>query len=298
MRQRSWGIGWFALLGVACSIGQAQPAADALRAEFATLQATEIGRVVDRPLYLRSSDSAERMQGEIHALVQQPYPDLRRELARPDSWCSILILHLNIKYCRTVARPDQTELVAGMGRKVDQPLADAYWLRLSHRVDSADDDYFRVSLLAPSGPMGTTDYRIVVQAVPYSKRQTLLQLSYAYSFGASARLAMQIYLSSFAREKVGFSIVGRAADGQPVHVDGVRGVLERNTMRYYLAIESYLGAANLPPSQREQKSLQDWFDATERYARQLHELDRSLYLEMKERELRRQETERPPQIAP
>jgi hypothetical protein len=74
-------------------------------------------------------------------------------------------------------------------------------------------------------------------------------------------------------------------------VGGLRGVLERNTVRYYLAIEAYLGAQSLPAAQQTQKSLQDWFDATERYAEQLHELSRDEYLVMKQRELQRQATE-------
>ena len=32
-----------------------------------------------------------------------------------------------------------------------------------------------------------------------------------------------------------------------------------------------------------------WFDATERYARQLHEMDRATYLAMKQREYARQQ---------
>ena len=71
-------------------------------------------------------------------------------------------------------------------------------------------------------------------------------------------------------------------------------MLERNTLRYYLAIESYLEAQAQPRAERAEKSLQLWFDATERYAAQLHEVDRDAYLEMKRRELKRQQTEAPP----
>ncbi len=58
---------------------------------------------------------------------------------------------------------------------------------------------------------------------------------------------MQGYLATIGRDKVGFSIVGSRADGQPVYVHGTRGVIERNTMRYYVAIEAYLGTMALPP---------------------------------------------------
>jgi len=90
------------------------------------------------------------------------------------------------------------------------------------------------------------------------------------------------------RDKIGFTIVSRRPDGQPVYVENVRGVVERNTMRYYLAIESYLAALSAPPQEREELRLRTWFDATERYPMQLHEVSREDYLTMKRHEIRRQ----------
>jgi hypothetical protein len=66
-------------------------------------------------------------------------------------------------------------------------------------------------------------------------------------------------------------------------------VVERNTMRYYLAIEAYLGALSAPPRARLEKRLHDWFAASERYPRQLHEMKRNDYLDMKRREYQRQQ---------
>ncbi|MCY1186091.1 hypothetical protein D9M73_269280 [compost metagenome] len=65
----------------------------------------------------------------------------------------------------------------------------------------------------------------------------------------AARVAMQGYLATIGRDKVGFSIVGNNARGQPIHVGGTRGVIERNTMRYYLAIEAYLSALSAPAAE-------------------------------------------------
>jgi hypothetical protein len=64
--------------------------------------------------------------------------------------------------------------------------------------------------------------------------------------------------------------------------------VERNTMRYYLAIESFLGALSAPPQKRFEKRLHDWFAASERYPRQLHELEQTQYLDMKRNEHSRQ----------
>ena len=43
-------------------------------------------------------------------------------------------------------------------------------------------------------------------------------------------------------------------------------------------------------SARLQQRLTTWFDATEQYPRQLHEVDRADYLQMKNNEYRRQQT--------
>ena len=120
-------------------------------------------------------------------------------------------------------------------------------------------------------------------------RRSIVHLSYAYRFGVAARLAMQGYLATAGRNKVGFSVVGTNPDGQPQHIGGTRGVIERNTMRYYLAIEAYLGALSLPPGQQFEKRLADWQSGVERYPLQLRELERSDYLAMKRDQVRRQQ---------
>jgi hypothetical protein len=264
-----------------------------LRERFAALQTQADRNPLGPRLYLQSSESDNRLQGEVFALVDHPYDVVRAALSRADAWCGILILHLNVKYCRAGGGPAPA-LDMAVGRKFDQPLRDAYWLRLAYRVAVSREDYLQVVLVGPSGPMGTRDYLIQVEVVPFDGGHALLHMAYGYSYDALAGLAMSTYLATFANEKVGFSAVGTSTSGQPLYVRGVRGVVERNAMRYYLAIDAYLGARALPAAQQPQKSLQDWFAATERYALQLHEMDREAYLAMKQLEIRRQQTELPP----
>ena len=130
-----------------------------------------------------------------------------------------------------------------VGRKFDQPLADAYPFDFHYQVEAVEAGYLRVTLHAPLGPLGTRDYRIVLDVLALPEQRSFLHLSYAYSYGVAASLAMQGYLATGGRDKVGFSIVGKTASGEPQYLDGMRGVVERNTMRYYLAIDAYLGAA-------------------------------------------------------
>ena len=137
--------------------------------------------------------------------------------------------------------------------------------------------------------MGTSGYRISLEAVPLPNAKTFLHLTYSYAVNFSGRLAMQTYLGTIGAGKVGFSVVGRQDNGQPDYIGGVRGLMERNTMRYYLAIDAFLDAANAAPAARSEKRLQNWFTATERYPRQLHEMDRAPYIEMKRAEVLRQQ---------
>ncbi len=279
------------LLASACASAQVGPSA--LRASFAAVRDDPALDIFGRPLYLQSVEAADSVQGDIHAVLDFPYDEVRQALTKPEDWCRILILHLNVHYCRPSGAAPRQMLTVGVGRKVDQPLADLHWVDFSHRVGSSADDYLTVELQAPTGPLSTKNYRIVVEATPLAERRTLLHLRYAYGYGLAARLATQAYLATLGAGKVGFSVVGRRDDGQPQRVGGVRGALERNTLRYYLAIEAYLGSRSQTPARQLNKSLGDWFTATERYP-QLHEVERDAYVAMKLREVPRQEKEAAP----
>lgn len=269
-------------------------ASAALRERFAELRAAPQSRSLPQSLYLRSRESPDSLQGDIYALVDHPYNEVRRVLARVQAWCNILILHLNVKYCGASSTGSPDALRVGVGSKTEQSLADAYWMRFTFDVARDSDAYLSVVLEAPAGPLSTRNYLIQVEAAPLDDRRSLVHVGYTYSYGLLARSAMDVYLATLGRGKVGFSVVGQETDGGPIFVGGVRGVVERNTMRYYLAIDAYLGTYALPASQRSRKSLEDWFAATERHPRQLREIDRSAYLAMKEREVRRQESEPAP----
>ncbi len=144
--------------------------------------------------------------------------------------------------------------------------------------------------IAILGPLGTRNYRIQLQAIPLAHGRTYLHLTYFYAYGWAGRIAMKTYLATFGSSKVGFTIAGRQNDGQPEYIQGMRGLVERNAMRYYLAIDAYLSALSAAPDLQLQLRLQNWFTATEQYPRQLREIDRSTYLAMKRSELLRQQS--------
>ncbi|HEX6708040.1 MAG TPA: hypothetical protein VF169_25105 [Albitalea sp.] len=269
--------------------GAATPEANALRARHQALAGELAHNDFQRPIHLQSSEQSGDLQGEVFAVVEHPFATLDAALKTADRWCDILILHPNVKQCRAVGESPARQLAVRVGRKLDQPAEDAFPIDFRHRVVSDTADYLQVRLNAGAGPMGTHDYRILVEATPLDASRSFLHLSYAYGYGFAARVAMQGYLATAGSGKVGFSVVDRKPDGSPVLVDNVRGAIERNTMRYYLAIDAYLDSLSAPPQEQTERRLRDWFAATERYPRQLRELDQAQYLAIKRKEIQRQQ---------
>jgi hypothetical protein len=283
--------GWRgACAGLALALGLAGAAvgqdATSLRARHAALHDRLANNHFGRPLALESTQTAGDLKGDVYAVVDHPFTTVHQALHSPENWCDILILHLNVKRCK-VGDDGGKVLTLSVGRKFDQPLEDAYELEFAYRVHAAKADYLQVQLTAPEGPLSTKNYRIRVEATPIDARRTVIHMSYAYGYGMAARMAMQTYLATIGRQKVGFTIVNHK-DGKPVFIGGVLGLLERNTMRYYLAIDAYLTCYSLPPAEQVERRMREWHGSTERYAPQLREMDQADYLEMKRKEIRRQ----------
>lgn len=264
-----------------------------LHAKYASLDERLHHNAFRRTLSLDSSESSNALQGDIHALVDYPFSTVSAALDDPAHWCDVLILHINTKHCQATTDTTRTVLAVSIGRKTPQPLKDAYPIAFSYRVAAATAHYLNIQLAAPEGPLSTRNYRIQLQAIPIGNKQTFLHLAYSYDYGMAGRLAMQTYLATLGSGKVGFTRTGGLPPGdRPEYIDGMRGVVERNTMRYYLAIDAYLDALASPRPLQFQKRLNSWFSATEQYPRQLHEVDRTAYLDMKHAEYLRQQTSR------
>jgi len=282
-----------ALLSVVVASGHAGDADGyspvALRAKHDALQERLRQNQYQRPVHLDSSENPGSVTGDIYALVNHPYATVGAALTSPEHWCDILILHLNTKYCRASTTGQSTVLNVSIGKKHAQPLHEAHRMVLAYRVTATAPDYLQVRLNADEGPLGTRDYRIVLAAIPLGNGQTFIRFSYSYAYGLAGRLAMQTYLGTVGGGKVGFTVVGKQSDGRPAHISGMRGLVERNTMRYYLAIEALLDASSEPQQAQLEKRLQGWFAAVERYPLQLHEMERTEYLDMKRREYSRQQ---------
>lgn len=285
------------MLGSICLSSTARAdSAQALREHYQSLAPQLADNPFHRPLVLESTETPDRLKSDIYSVLDYPFATVSGALNDPvqgaSNWCDVLILHLNIKYCHATQEAGGSVLNVNLGRKVEDSLSSSYRLEFGYHPVVSRADYFRVELSAATGPLSTRDYHIMLEAIPApgAANHTFLHLTYAYGYGTAGRLAMRTYLATVGSGKVGFTKTAESSGAAPEYVGGVRGLLERNTMRYYLAIDAYLKALSAPPDKRLQQRLLTWFNATEQYPRQLHEVERQDYLQMKHHEVERQQT--------
>lgn len=257
----------------------------ALLDKHAALAAQLAGNPFGRPLFLDSSETPTRVNGNAYAALDSPFNAISSTFKSPKRWCDVMMLHLNTKSCRASSDTSPSLLSVNIGKKAVQALADSYALEFAFRLVSASPNYLALQLEADKGPMGTSDYKIELRAVPLPDGKTFIHFRYSYGYGLAGRLAMQAYLATLGSGKVGFTQIGQ--EKKPIHIGGVRGIVERNTMRYYLAIEAYMASLGSPPGEQLNARLAHWFDATEQYPLQLHEMDKTSYLAMKKNEYQR-----------
>jgi len=269
----------FALAGAHAADG-----AGVLRERAAALAPRLADNEFRAPLVVESEAAGDRSRGDVYARIAQPFATLAAELAQPGPWCEVLILHLNVKRCG--ARGNT--LVVHLGRKFEQPLEDAYRLEIADFSVQSSEGWLQVRMSAPKGPMSTRDYLIEFEAVPTPEGMSFVHLRYGLAAGLMGRIAMDLYLSTMGSAKTGFSAARPGDPPSAPRIGGARGAVERNAMRYHLAIVAYLDSLAAPAADRSARRLAAWFDATERYAAQLHEIERHEYLTMKQHELARQ----------
>lgn len=260
--------------------------APALRSLQGTLAPEFAASAFGEPLILRSSEVSRRIEGHAYALLDMPFATVAT-LADASEWCDLLMLHLNNKYCRLTHDDGTPRVDLHVGKKVEQSVRSATRLRFAWLPAAARPDYVAVRMSAPDGPYDTRDYSLVFEAVPAEANRTFIHLGYAFSYGGASHFAMHLYLATIGRDKVGFSPQEPAEPGAAPFVGGMRGVVERNVMRYLIALRTHLAIQHAPASQRLDARLQAWFAATEKYPRQLHEVERDDYLRMKRNEFRR-----------
>jgi len=242
------------------------------------------------PLFLESFEHDDRVHVDVYGIFDYLFSSVVNVLKVPDNWCDIVSLHPNIKACTSRELPGDGLLTFYIGRKVYQTPEEARQVVYHYRNVDQQQGYLDIILSADAGPVGTKDHRMRFEAVPLDGGRTFVHVSYAYSDSAALRLAGKVYFATLGWGKVGFTVTGTDSSGNPVYVGGPRGAIERNAVRYYFAIQSYMDTLRYPEKSRFSMRISDWYDLTARYRKQLLEQDKNDYLTFKTKEHMRQVT--------
>lgn len=294
----------FAFLGVALlliqSVAPSARAADsvystkvaALTAKFREIEDKLKKNQFDAPIYLFSTTNESSSRGEVYGLLPYKFDVVARALSSPDNWCDIVTLHLNVKMCLSRSTSIHSALVdVYVGEKNFQEVQDAHHISYQYQAQLDAGNYLHAAFNAENGPYGTRDYIIDIEAMPAPDgSSTFIHFTYAYKSSFASKIAMNIYLGTAGSDKVGFTIVGRDAEGNPQYIGGVQGIVERNVMRYYLAIQAYLDTLRVAENERFEQRISRWYDLTQRFEEQLFEVERDEYLSAKRQE-REQQTQ-------
>jgi hypothetical protein len=242
------------------------------------------------PLCLESFEQDDRVHVDVYGIFDYPFSSVVSVLKVPANWCDIVSLHPNVKACTYRELPGARLLTFYIGRKFYQPPEDARQVIYRYRTVAQQQGYLDIVLSADAGPFATKDHRMRFEALPLEGGKTFVHVSYEYSDSVVLRLAAKGYFATLGHGKVGFTVTGADRKGNPVYIGGPRGAIERNAVRYYLAIQSFMNTLRYPEEKRFSMRISEWFDLTTRYRRQFFDLDKKDYLTFKTKEHKNQVT--------
>ncbi|MDD2899288.1 MAG: hypothetical protein PHI31_11315 [Desulfuromonadaceae bacterium] len=233
------------------------------------------------PLFLDSFERDNRVHVDVYGIFNSPFTSIADVLKIPANWCDIVSIHPNVKSCTYGGVPGSGQLTFYVGKKTYQPPEDTRHVVYQYRTVTHHNSYMDTILSADSGPFGTEGHIMRFEAMPLAGGRTFVHVSYEYSDSVALRLAAKVYFATIGRDKVGFTETGTDDDGKPTYIGGPRGSIERNAVRYYFAIQSFMNTQSSAEKNRFKVRISDWYDRTSHYPKQLFDLDRKDYLAFK-----------------
>jgi hypothetical protein len=228
---------------------------------------------------------------DVYGIFDHSFGSVADMLKVPSNWCDIAALHPNVKACIYSELPGEGEwrLTFYTGRKASHSPEQSHPHTYRYRTVDQRQDYLALDLVADEGPFGTRDHRMRFEALPLPGERTFVRVSYAYSHGFAIALAAKAYFAIFGRDRVGFTVKGTDSKGDLIYIGGPRGAIERNVVRYYLGIKSFMDTHSYPEESRFQMRISQWYDLADRYRKQLHDLEKKEYLTLKTEEHKQQQ---------
>lgn len=240
------------------------------------------------PLFLESFERDQRMTVDVYGVFDYPFSGVAEVVKIPANWCEMLFLHPNVKACTYRELPDEWLLTFHVGRKVYQSPEKTRQIIYHYRKVDQHPGYLEITLDADAGPLDTKDHLMKFEVLPLDGGKTFAHVRYAYNESFIFRLAENVYFSTLGRDKIGFTATGKDSDGNPIFIKGPRGAIERNAVRYYFAIQSFMDTLPVPEETRFRMRINNWYDLTNRYRQQLYEMDKEDYLTIKSKEYQNQ----------
>lgn len=269
------------LSGAAFAVEKSHPEEALLREVYDGNQAKLANNSFGLPLFLESFSQDGRADVDVYGVFDASFGSVVDALSVPGSWCDIAALHPNVKACTYQGQPDAWLLTFYLGRKFYQPPEAARQIIYHFRNAARRQGYLDIVLAANAGPFGTKDHHIRFEALPLDEDRTFVHVGYGYRDTLALRLATEGYFSTLGSGKVGFTVTGTNRKGEPVYIGGSRGAVERNAVRYYFAIQAFMSSLHYPAGSRFSRRIDEWYELTNRYRKQLFELDKKDYLEFK-----------------
>ncbi len=233
---------------------------------------------LEHPIHVDSVVDGGSLLGEVWSVSPAPFETVAAELRHPETWCDIVTLHLNVKACVHEVRDGQQWITMFIGYRTFQTPEQAHPLVAVLDVDEVPGE-LRATLRAARGPFGTSNHRLDLTAKPTADGRTRLEFDFTQRYGWWAKHAMKVFLATWSRHRVGFTELepGR-------WVRGFEGLMERNVVRYHLALQAYLEHPRDGLAATREARWARWFALTERHPRQLRVVTREAYLETMHRE--------------
>ena len=225
---------------------------------------------------LASTEQDDLLSAEVNSILHTPFETVAAALSQASNWCQVLPLHFNIKACTYENQKEGEVLTIYSGRKIYEHTEDSYEMAYQFEIVRKDDSQLSLLLKADHGPMSTSDYRIELEVLRVEEG-TLLHIHSSYRPSWLSSVLTSTYLSTVGRNKVGFSRIEEEGESRPVQ--GIKGIIERNVMRYQLAIKAFLDTQSLPEATRHEVTLISWFTQNDSYPH-LPELDQAAPLEI------------------
>jgi hypothetical protein len=235
------------------------------------------------PLRMQSEERNDQVVAEVHAIIEHPFGTVKEILSTPALWCEFVPLNVTVKACTYQTQTHDTLLTLYIGRKYYQNPQDTSSQPYEFLVQTGEAGTMSVVLSALKGLFGTRAHQFRLEAAGVDGR-TVVALRTSYVQSAASKLATAIYLATAGRDKVGFSREDTGPGAPPGYVKGLRGMVERNAIRYYLALESFLDTQAVPAPHRFEARINAADEMMERYPLQLHDLEKAEYLDAKRRE--------------